>query len=116
MWRTSGVLAAALLAGSLLAGCSGKSDEVPPVTPANLAAEISGRVAEDVGLAPEVTCPEELPAEAGASVTCTIAASEEVTAPLDVVATVTSVDTESGVVHFDIAVDSQPTGDEGGEG
>ena len=57
-----------------------------------------------MGVAPEVDCPAELPAEVGATATCTIAASEEVTTALVVEATVTEIDEAERVVMFDIAV------------
>lgn len=102
MSRTSGALAVLFLA-SALAGC-GDEDDVPPVTADDLAAEISARMEEEVGVAPPVECPAELPAEEGATVTCTIVASEEVTTALIVEATVTEVDEEQRLVMFDIVV------------
>lgn len=102
MSRTTGALAVLFLASSL-AGC-GDDDAVPPVTADDLAAEISTRMEEEVGVAPEVECPTELAAEVGAVATCTIAASADVTDPLVVEATVTEVDEEERLVMFDIAV------------
>ena len=84
------VLAGLLLAAALT-GCADDGG-VPPIAPDDLAAEISSRMEEEVGVAPEVDCPAELPAEVGATATCTIAASEEVTTALVVEATVTEID------------------------
>lgn len=102
MSRTTGALAVLFLAASL-AAC-GDDDGVPPVTADDLASEISSRMEEEVGVAPEVECPTELIAEVGAVATCTIAASAEVTDALVVEATVTEVDEEERLVMFDIAV------------
>ncbi|MGM0384545.1 MAG: DUF4333 domain-containing protein [Actinomycetota bacterium] len=103
MSRTPGALAILFLA-PVLVGCGQDESPVAPIAPADLAAEISAQMAEEVGVAPEVVCPAELPAELGASSRCTIAASEDVATALVVVATVTEVDTEERVVVFDIAV------------
>ncbi len=103
MSRTPGALAILFLA-PVLVGCAQDDNPVAPIAPDDLAAEISAQMAEEVGVAPEVVCPAELPAEMGASSTCTIAASEDVATALVVVATVTEVDTEERVVVFDIAV------------
>lgn len=100
MSRTIGALAALLLVPAL-GGCG---SGVAPIEPADLAAEISARMEEEVGIAPAVECPSQLPARVGATVTCTITASEAVTTALVVHATVTEVDVEKQVVVFDIAV------------
>lgn len=105
MRSTVGALATLLVAVTL-AGCARAGTEVPPVAAADLETEISAEVEAEVGVAAEVACPGDLPAEVGAQVTCTIAPSDEVTEPLVAVATVTAVDTETGVVEFDIAVDT----------
>lgn len=106
MSRTPGALAI-LLVATVLAGCGQDAGPVAPIEPAELAAEISAQMAEEVGVDPEVVCPSELAAEVGATATCTIAASEDVVAALVVVATVTEVDTVERVVVFDIAVSTQ---------
>ena len=94
-----------LLALALLTGCAQAETEVPPVAAARLEQEISTQVEQEVGVAADVSCPADLPSEVGASVTCTIATSDEVTQPLVAVATVTAVDRDTGEVEFDIVVD-----------
>ena len=99
----SRIVLAGLLLAAALTGCADDGG-VPPIAPDDLAAEISSRMEEEVGVAPEVDCPAELSAEVGATATCTIAASEEVTTALVVEATVTEIDEAERVVMFDIAV------------
>ncbi|WP_418605202.1 DUF4333 domain-containing protein [Georgenia sp. SUBG003] len=104
---------APLVLGALvLAGCSG-GRTVEPVAPDAVAEQIADALEKEVGVRPVVTCPEELPAEVGADVVCdlTTAGSPETIYP--VTATVTSVDTDTGQVKFDVSVADAPAGSEG---
>lgn len=88
-----GAAAAFALAGcGLLGGGSVPADEVET--------QITEKLTELVGQEPEdVSCPEDLPAEEGAEMTCVLSAGGE---SIDVMVTVTSVD--GGDVNFDIEV------------
>lgn len=90
--------ALAALATFALAGCgllgagSLPADEVET--------KISEQLAAQVGQEPdEVSCPEDLPAEEGAEMTCELTAGED---SIDVMVTVTTV--EDDTVNFDIEV------------
>ena len=88
----------ALVAGSLIAlsACGGTSS----VSAEDVAAQISTQLEAQVGTAPDsVTCPSDLTAEVGATVTCELTADGQT---LPVTATVTSVD--GSTVNFDIQV------------
>ncbi len=88
----------ALVAGSLLAlsACSGTAS----VSSDDVAQQISDQLAAQVGTAPDsVTCPSDLPAEVGATITCELTADGQT---LPVTATVTTVD--GSTVNFDIQV------------
>jgi Domain of unknown function (DUF4333) len=100
-----------VLAAALLGACSGGS--VEPVPPDQVAEKIADALEGEVGVRPVVACPEELPAEVGAEVVCdlTTAGAPETIYP--VTATVTSVDTETGEVNFDVTVAEAPAGSEG---
>lgn len=94
---------AALAAALVLPACGPNELEVQPVGTEDLAQEVAQRLASEIGYEPEVDCPDELPAEVGATVTC------QLTAPngtLEAVVTVTEVDTETGTVLFDVLVDA----------
>lgn len=95
----SGTLAAALL----LAACGAEPLEVQPVAAEDLAAEVAERVAQEIGYEPEVSCPEDLPAEVDATVTCDLTAP---TSTIPATVTVTAVDEETGTVTFDVHVDA----------
>ncbi len=62
--RVAGASGARLLA---LSGCS-----APMIDPADVEEQISTGLAEEVGGAFEASCPEEIPAEAGYTFTCTV--------------------------------------------
>ena len=88
----------ALVAGSLIAlsACGGTAS----VSSDDVAQQISDQLAAEVGTAPDsVTCPSDLTAEVGATVTCELTADGQT---LPVTATVTSVD--GSTVIFDIQV------------
>ncbi len=88
----------ALVAGSLLAlaACSGTAT----VSADDVEQQISDQLAAEVGTAPDsVTCPGELTAEVGTTMTCELTAGADT---LPVTVTVTSV--EGSTVNFDIQV------------
>jgi hypothetical protein len=88
----------ALVAGSLfaLAACSGTAS----VSADEVEQQVSDQLAAQVGTAPDsVSCPEDLPAEVGATMTCDLTAGGQ---SLPVTVTVTSVD--GSTVNFDIEV------------
>lgn len=90
------VLAAA--AAFALAGCGLLGGGSVPAE--DVETQVTDKLTEMVGQAPEdVTCPEDLPAEEGAEMTCVLSAGGET---IDVLVTVTSV--EDGQVNFDIEV------------
>ncbi|PRX99886.1 uncharacterized protein DUF4333 [Allonocardiopsis opalescens] len=71
-----------------------------------VASQVSSELAAQVGYEPEeVTCPEDLPAEVGASIRCELT-HEGTTLGV----TVTASAVEGGQVDFDIQVDDQPAG------
>ncbi len=91
---TRSVVALVLGAAACSSGSASSSD---------LEGEVSSQLEALVGQAPDsVSCPDELPAEVGAEVRCTLT-SDETTFGLTV--TVTSVDGD--VVIFDIVVDDE---------
>lgn len=90
------VLAAA--AAFVLAGCGMLGGGSVPAE--DVETQITEKLTEMVGQEPEdVSCPEDLPAEEGAEMTCVLSAGGET---IDVFVTVSSV--EDGQVNFDIQV------------
>ncbi|MEV6063059.1 DUF4333 domain-containing protein [Nocardia asteroides] len=101
---TPAVLAALVSLGFAAAGCS-VSIGTDTVDKEKVADQISTQLAAQVGETPdEVTCPEDLKAEQGATITCTLT---EQGATYDVKVTVTSVDDDDNV-KFDIEVADAP--------
>ena len=94
---------AALAAALILPACGSGEREVQPVGTEDLAEAVAERVGAEIGYGPEVVCPDELPAEVGASVTCDLTTP---TGSLAATVTVTEVDTETGTVLFDVLVDA----------
>jgi hypothetical protein len=85
-----------------LAGCGAGS----------LAAEDVATGAEDaleqqVGERPDISCPEDLPAEVGAETRCTLTAGGD---PTEYGVTVTVTSVEGDTANFDVQVDEQPQG------
>ena len=77
---------------------------------ASLAAEEVATSAEDaledqVGVRPEVSCPEDLEAEVGAQTRCTLTAGDD---PTEYGVTVTVTSVEDGTANFDVQVDDGP--------
>lgn len=93
-----------LLSAALATGACSASVGTPQVDKSEVASQISTQLAEKIGEPPgDVTCPENLDAEVGASITCILT---EQGTEYDVTATVTSVDGESA--NFDIKVADVP--------
>lgn len=97
--RRTPVLIGLLLSVSALAGCSSS------VAAADVADQVSSELGKQSGEAPDITCPEDLPAEEGAELTCELTDGEKA---YDVAVTVTSVD--GSEVQFDILL-SVPAAD-----
>lgn len=92
--RRSALAALVVVAGAALTGCSAA------VPQADVEDQISQQYEQQVGTPPEdVSCPEDLAAEKGTEMTCTVT---EEGAEFDVLVTVTSV--EDDVANFDIEV------------
>lgn len=85
-------------AGAALAGCGMTG---PSSVPADeVETQVSDKLTELVGQTPEeISCPDDLPAEEGAEMTCVLSDGGQT---IDVAVTVTSVD--GGDVQFDIQV------------
>ncbi|MEV6217195.1 DUF4333 domain-containing protein [Nocardia sp. NPDC051833] len=97
------VLVALLSAAAVSAGCS-VSVGTATVDKEAVAEQISTQLANQVGETPDrVTCPEDLKAEKGATMTCTLT---EQGATYDVKVTVTSVEGDN--TKFDIEVADTP--------
>ncbi len=98
----SRILAVASIAATVLvtlSACGSSS-----VSGADVAEQVSTQLARQIGQAPDdVTCPEDLAAEDGATTRCELTDGEQ-TYGVDV--TVSSV--EGGTVSFDIEVDGEP--------
>ncbi|MGY1808782.1 DUF4333 domain-containing protein [Blastococcus sp. SYSU D00669] len=94
---------AVLLPGLVvLAGCGAGS-----VAADDVAAAVAEQVEGQAGARPDVDCPEDLPAEVGATARCTLTL-EGVEGEYGVTATVTKV--EDDQAFFDIQVDQEPLG------
>lgn len=92
--RTSALAALVLVAGATLAGCSSA------VPQADVEDQISSQYEKQIGTPPDdVSCPEDLNAEKGATMTCQLTDSD---GEYDVKVTVTSV--EGDTANFDIEV------------
>lgn len=97
---------AVLIAAGALVGCS--NNYVPQPVPAeDVAAEITAKLEEETGTAPEgVTCPGELPAEVDAEIVCEYTAGDP---PESFVVTVTVMDVdEDGNVVFSMVAEPAP--------
>lgn len=98
MSRPRFLLAMAGVAVLALSGCTSTVDR------AELEQEVSTRLTEQVGVAPEsVDCPDDLDAEQDATTRCTLTAPDGTQIGLTV--TVTSVDGDT--VNFDVVVDDE---------
>jgi Domain of unknown function (DUF4333) len=77
------------------------------VSKADVASAVADQVESQVGNRPQVRCPDDLEAKVGARPRCTLTL-EGVDGTYGVTATVTKVDDDQA--HFDIQVDSEPSG------
>jgi hypothetical protein len=74
---------------------------------ADVATKAEDALQKQVGVRPDITCPDDLPAEVGAQIRCTFTTRGDPTEH-GVRITVTSVDART--VRFDVAVDDRPEG------
>lgn len=72
----------------------------------DVATKAEDALEEQVGVRPEISCPQDLPAEVGATTRCTFTAGDDPT-EYGVQVTVTSVDDDA--VRFDVELDERPT-------
>jgi len=94
--------AGSLAALALLAACSGQA----AVPAADVEEQTENELEAQVGQRPDISCPEDLPAEVGATIECELTA-EDMAEVYGVTVTVTDV-ADDGNVGFDIAVDEEP--------
>jgi hypothetical protein len=73
----------------------------------DVATESEDRLEEQIGVRPDISCPDELEAEVGAEVRCTLTAEDDPT-EYGVTVSVTSVDGDDA--QLDIQVDDEPQG------
>ncbi len=92
-----------LLSAPVLAGGLAACGNVVLAEDVATAAEDS--LEEQVGIRPDVTCPEDLDAEVGAQTRCTLTVEGE---PDEYGLTVTVTAVEDGDTEFDVVVDDQP--------
>lgn len=100
--RTPLLLRAAIVAAAPALALTGCTTEVS-VPADKVASQISGALAPQLGFTPEASCPENLPAEVGATITCTLVFEDG--SEHDAKVTVTGVDGLD--VDFDINVESK---------
>jgi hypothetical protein len=93
-------LVAVPLVLTALAGCG--SGDLPA---ADVATKAEDALEKQVGVRPDIRCPEDLAPEVGATTRCTFTAGDDPT-EYDVRVTVTSVDEDA--VRFDVELDDQP--------
>lgn len=99
--RTAIACGLGLAALPLLAACGAGS-----VPASDVEEQISTVLEQEVGQAPDdVTCPDDLPGEVGAEMSCELSAGGQT---IGVTVTVSSVD--GGQVNFDVLVDDAPSG------
>jgi len=73
----------------------------------DVAAKAADALEKQVGVRPDITCPDDLPAEVGAQTRCTFTAGDDPT-EYRVRITITSVDAKA--VRFDVVVENRPKG------
>lgn len=100
MRKTLAAAGGAIALTALLAGCSAGS-----VSADEAATLAEDQLEEQVGQRPDITCPEDLPAEEGASIECELS-DDSMEETYGVTLTVTSVDGNN--VNFDIKVAEEP--------
>jgi len=92
-----------LLAG--LAGCSFNFGSTPVLSAEEVATQAEDALEEQVGVRPDVSCPDDVDAEVGAETRCTLTAGGDPT-EYGVSVKVTSVEGEKAT--FDVQVDEKP--------
>jgi hypothetical protein len=100
--RRLSLLAATPLVALGLAACGSNeltADEVAKGAEDALEAEVGAR--------PDVSCPDDLPAEVGAKTRCTLSVGDD---PEKYGVTVTVTSVEGKTAHFDVEVDEEPAG------
>ena len=85
-----------------LAGCGAGS-----LSAEDVATGAEDALEEQVGQRPDISCPEDLPAEVGAETRCTLTAGDD---PTEYGVTVTVTSVEDDTANFDVEVDEQPQG------
>ncbi len=76
------------------------------LTAEEVAARAEDSLEEQAGTRPDITCPDELPAEVGSEMRCTLTVDGD-PAEYGVTVTITSVDGDTAA--FDVVVDDQPS-------
>jgi hypothetical protein len=104
----------AVVVALTLAACGGDdpapaapttAQPVPSYPPDRVAERAEDALAEQIGTRPAVTCTDDLPAEVGAEIRCTLTAGDDPTR-YGVTLTVTAVEDDD--VRFDVEVDDEP--------
>ena len=72
-----------------------------------VATQAEDSLEEQVGTRPDVSCPEDLPAEVGAEMRCTLTAGDD---PIEYGVTVTVTSVEGDTASFDVVVDDARAG------
>jgi hypothetical protein len=93
-------LLAAVPALAVLTGCG-----ADPIPAPDVAEAAEGLLEEEVGFRPEVTCPDDVEAEVGASTRCTLTAGDD---PTEYGVTVTLASLEEGEPGWSVQVDDEP--------
>jgi Domain of unknown function (DUF4333) len=92
------ILAVAVLA---LASCGG----VDTVPADEVATDVAALLEQEVGVRPEIVCPDPVPAEVGASTRCTLTAGDD---PTEYGVTVSVASVEDGEPEYAVEVDREP--------
>lgn len=92
-------LGAAVTSVALLTGCS----QSLYLDKKDIEKEITTQVEEQIGVKPEVSCPENLPGEVDAQITCELTAPDE-DEKLDVVVTAKSVNKDTKEIEYEFEV------------
>ena len=101
MPRRSRLLAVPILALGL-AGCGAGTLEAGTIEEG-----VADSLEEQVGVRPEISCPEDIPAEEGAETECTLTAGED---PAEYPVSVRVSSVEGDTANFEIEVGDAPTG------
>jgi hypothetical protein len=88
----------------LLAAACGGSGALPAE---EVATRAEDSLEEQAGTRPDITCPDELPAEVGSEMRCTLTVDGD---PAEYGVTVTVTSVEGDTANFDVQVDEQPQG------